>query len=238
MKLSIIIPVFNEEKTISEILRRVDRVEIPGVKKQIIVVNDGSTDATKSEINNSKLKIQNFEIFNHTKNQGKGAAVKTGIRNATGDFIIIQDADLEYDPKDIEKLMKPIITGKNEVVYGTRLNRLPRFSRDERTPRFLLHYLGNKFLSLLTSIIYGNWITDMETCYKLFPTKAARKMNLNARGFEFEPEITAKLLKSGYKICEVPIGTNPRGYSEGKKLSTFKDGFKTLWSLMKYKFVD
>ena len=238
MKLSIIIPVFNEEKTVSEMLRRVSAVQISGVEKQIIVVNDGSTDATASEIRKSKLETRNFKIISYAKNQGKGAAVRSGIKNAAGDYIIIQDADLEYDPKDIEKLVNPILEGKSKVVYGTRLNRLPSFSKEERTPQFLLHYMGNKFLSLLTSILYGQWITDMETCYKLFPKKAVENINLNARGFEFEPEITAKLLKREYKILEIPIATKPRGYNEGKKLNTFKDGFVALWSLLKYRFVD
>ena len=150
MKLSIIIPVFNEEKTISEMLKRVNEIKISGVEKQIIVVNDGSTDATAFEIRNSKSEIRNFNIINHEKNMGKGAAVRTGIENATGDYIIIQDADLEYDPKDIEKLIKPVQDGIAEVVYGTRLKRMPNFSKDERTPHFLLHYIGNKCLKNLT----------------------------------------------------------------------------------------
>ncbi len=243
-KLSIIIPVFNEEKTISEILKRVSEVEIYGVKKQIVVVNDGSTDATESEIKNSKFtctqrgKIQNSKYIRHEKNMGKGAAVRTGIENATGDYIVIQDADLEYNPKDIVRLLEPIRNGAAKVVYGTRLKRLPNFSKDERSLQFFLHYLGNKFLSLVTSILYVEWITDMETCYKLFPKKAVLNLHLRSRGFDFEPEITAKLLKGGYKILEVPISTNPRGYDEGKKLNTFKDGFITLWTLIKYRFVN
>lgn len=238
MKLSIIIPVFNEEKTISEILKRVSEIKIYGVEKQVVVVNDGSTDATASKIRISNFEIRNFKIFSHRKNLGKGAAVRTGIKNVTGEYIIIQDADLEYNPKDIEKLIKPILNGTSKVVYGTRLKRLPSFSKEEKTPRFLLHYMGNKFLSFLTSILYGQWITDMETCYKLFPKKAVEDMKLNARGFEFEPEITSKLLKRGYKILEVPITTIPRGYDEGKKINTVKDGFIALWSLLKYRFVD
>ena len=169
---------------------------------------------------------------------GKGAAVRNGIKSATGDYIIIQDADLEYNPKDIEKLVRPVQDGIAQVVYGTRLKRMPNFSKDERTPHFLLHYMGNKFLSLLTSMLYGQWITDMETCYKLFAMTAVKEMKLNARGFEFEPENTAKLLKKGYKIYEIPISTSPRGYDEGKKLSTFKDGFIALWSLLKYRFIN
>ncbi len=236
MKLSIIIPVFNEEKTISEMLKKVSKVKINGIEKQIIVVNDGSTDGTKKEILNSPA-ISNIEFINHPKNQGKGAAIRTGIENATGNYIIIQDADLEYNPKDIEKLIRPILEGRSKVVYGTRLKRLPSFSKEERTPQFLLHYIGNKFLSLLTSILYGQWITDMETCYKLFPRRAVEDINLNARGFEFEPEITAKLLKKGYKILEIPISTKPRGYDEGKKLNTFRDGIKAFLTLLRYRFI-
>jgi dolichol-phosphate mannosyltransferase len=237
MKLSIIIPVFNEEKTIAEILKRVCDIKIPGIEKQIIVVNDGSSDGTKNIAANLSARL-NIEVINHVKNQGKGAAVRSGIKNSKGDYIIIQDADLEYNPKDIEKLMKPILEGKSKVVYGTRLKRLPSFSKEERTSQFLLHYIGNKFLSLLTSVLYGQWITDMETCYKLFPKKAVEDMRLNARGFEFEPEITAKLLKNRYKILEISITTTPRGYNQGKKLNTIRDGTIALWTLLKYRFSD
>lgn len=245
MKLSIIIPVFNEEKTIGEIIERVGRIDISGVTKEIIVVDDGSTDATASVITNYQLPclagrqaISNFKRIKHEKNLGKGLAIRTGIKNATGDYIVIQDADLEYHPSDIKKLIKPIVNGDATVVYGTRLKRLPNFARDERTARFLLHYVGNKFLSLLTSMLYGQWITDMETCYKLFSRKAIESMNLHSKGFEFEPEITAKLLKRGYKILEVPISTNPRGYNQGKKLNTFKDGTIALFTLLKFRFID
>jgi dolichol-phosphate mannosyltransferase len=243
MKLSIVIPVFNEENTISETLRRVSDVKICSVdSKQIIVVNDGSTDATASAIQNlirqGRIKIQNFKYIEHRINQGKGAAVKTGIESATGDYIIIQDADLEYNPKDIEKLIKPVSEGKSKVVYGTRLKRLPNLSKEERTPQFLLHYLGNKFLSLLTSILYGQWITDMETCYKLFPKNVFENIRLNSKRFDFEPEITAKILKEGYRILEVPIVTIPRGYNQGKKLNTLRDGVIALWTLIKYRFIN
>ena len=238
MKLSIIIPVFNEEKTIAEILERVVNLKIANVDKEIIVVDDGSTDATASEIQNSEFRIQNFKYIRHKTNHGKGAAVRTGIKHATGDYIVIQDADLEYDPNDIKKLLKPVSKGNAKVVYGTRLNRMPNFSKEERTPRFLLHYVGNRFLSLITSILYGQWITDMETCYKLFPRKAVDKISLNAKGFDFEPEITAKLLKKRYRILEVPIITKPRGYNEGKKLNTFRDGTIALFTLVKCRFID
>lgn len=235
LSLSIIIPVFNEEKTIAEIIKRVAELEIPDVEKEIIVVDDGSTDTTASKIQNSNIKIRNFR---HDKNMGKGAAVQTGIKNAIGDYIVIQDADLEYDPKYIESLLQPIIEGRVKVVYGTRLKRLPNFARDEKTPQFLLHYLGNKFLSLITSLFYGQWITDMETCYKVFPRQIVRDLNLKAHGFDFEAEITAKLLKKRVKILEIPIRTEPRGYDEGKKLNTIEDGTIALWTLFKYRFTD
>jgi glycosyltransferase involved in cell wall biosynthesis len=236
MKLSIIIPVYNEEKTIIEILDRVKKEEIPGVEKEIIVVDDGSTDATRQKLKN--IKDNNFKIFFHEKNGGKGSAVRTGIESATGEYIIIQDADLEYHPKFIKDLIKPILEKKADVVYGTRLNRMPHLKGEEGKHLFILHYFGNRFLSLITSVLYGQWITDMETCYKLFPKKALNGIKLNARGFELEPEITSKLLKRGYKIKEVSIHTNPRGYEEGKKLNTVKDGLKALWSLIKYRFSD
>jgi len=240
-KLSIIIPVFNEENTIVKVVNNVAGVEISGVAKEIVVVDDASTDRTAMNLKSTLISLVNLnkvKFISHKVNQGKGAAVKTGIVNSTGDYIVIQDADLEYDPKDIVKLVAPIHKNVAKVVYGTRLNRLPNLSHEERRPLFLLHYLGNRFLSLLTSVLYGQWITDMETCYKLFPRSAVKDIRLDAKGFEFEPEITAKLLKKGYSIFEVPISTNPRGYDEGKKLNTLKDGLIALWTLLKYRFLD
>lgn len=236
MKLSIIFPVYNEEKTVLESLKRLTKVKFPAMDSEIIVVEDGSTDSTKSKLQTTKL--TGFNIIYHKKNQGKGAAVRTGIKHATGDYIIIQDADLEYDPSQIVKLVKPILQGKAEVVYGTRLDRLPDFKREQKTFQSFMHYVGNKFLSLLTSTIYWRWVTDMETCYKLFPKKAAFLLKLKARGFEFEPEITAKLLKNGYKIHEISITVSPRGYGEGKKIRTVRDGIRACWYLLKYRFTD
>lgn len=236
MKLSIIIPVYNEKKTIIPVLKKVFNMSLPDVDKEIIVIDDGSTDGTTEQLQAAKLKGVIF--LYHKKNMGKGAAVRTGINKATGKYIVIQDADLEYNPQDIEKLIKPIQKGIAQVVYGTRLNRLPNLSRDERIPLFLLHYLGNRFLSLMTSVLYFQWLTDMETCYKVFPKKACDAMTLHARGFEFEPEITAKLLKKGYKIFEVSIITTPRNYQEGRKLYAHREGPKALWALLKYRFVD
>jgi len=239
MKLSIIVPVFNEEKTIAQVLERVLNLKIPGAKKEVIVVDDGSTDTTSSEIKNLIRHFggKNFKVLRHAKNLGKGAAVRTGIRRATGDYIIIQDADLEYDVNDIPRLVAEI-KGKKDVVYGTRLARLPHLTDEERRLQFLIHYLGNRFLSLLTSILYGQWITDMETCYKLFPRSEIKNISLRSKRFDFEPEITSKLLKKGFTIREVPIKTKPRGYEEGKKLNTIRDGTIALWTLIKYRFVD
>ena len=236
MKLSIIIPVYNEEATIVEVLKRVLNEKVSGIEKEIIVVDDGSTDSSKFKILNSK--ITGVKKIFHKKNLGKGAAVKTGIKNSTGDYIIIQDADLEYHPKFIKFLLEPIFKKRAKVVYGTRLKRMPNLKGEERTLQFLVHYLGNRFLSFFTSILYGQWITDMETGYKLFHKKALSGVKLNAKGFEFEPEITAKLMKKGYEILEVPIEANPRGYDEGKKLNTIKDGTKAFWYLFKYRFTD
>jgi glycosyltransferase involved in cell wall biosynthesis len=237
MKLSIIIPVFNEEKTVAKVIDKITNLSIAGVTKEIIIVDDGSTDSS-GEIVKKKTKGTNIKFIKHNKNQGKGRAVRTGISSATGDYIVIQDADLEYDPKYIRNLVAEVKNKNAEVVYGSRLNRLPNLSKEERTIQFLLHYVGNRFLSLFISILYMHWLTDMETCYKLFPKKAVEKINLKARGFELEPEITSKLLKKGYKIMEIPITATPRGYNEGKKLNTVKDGVKAFWVLLKYRFVD
>ncbi len=239
MKLSIVMPVYNEEKTISQVLERVVAVRFDHVTKEIIVVNDGSKDKTATKIESfiKTKRPKNFLFINNEKNMGKGAAVKCGIDNANGDYIIIQDADLEYDPEYIKKLLPPVLTKKAQVVYGTRLDKIPHKGKME-TKYFILHFLGNRFLSLVTSLLYGQWLTDMETCYKLFPRVAMDKITLKTRGFDFEPEITAKLLKLGFKILEIPITTEPRGYEEGKKLVAAKEGPIALWTLIKYRFTD
>lgn len=234
MKLSIIVPVYNEEKTILEVISNLNKLVIPAVSKEVIVVDDGSTDTTTEKLK----KVKTAKVIFHKKNSGKGSAVKTGIKNATGDYIIIQDADLEYDPEYIKILIEPIKQKKSEVVYGTRLKRMPNLSGEEKTLQFLTHYFGNRFLSLVTSLLYGQWITDMETGYKLFPKNALNGIKLNARGFEFEPEITAKLMKKGYRIFEIPIKVIPRGYDEGKKINTVRDGLKAVLSLFKYRFIN
>lgn len=238
MKLTIIIPVFNEEKTIIPILKEIYAVVFPGVTKEVVIVNDASTDTTDKKIRMFLKKHKTFRYVTHEKNQGKGAAVRTGIAHASGDYIIIQDADLEYNPKDINKLLDGLKTTGAKIIYGTRLNHSPDFKKEQRTFRFFLHYLGNRGLSLITSMLYGQYLTDMETCYKLIPRKIIIDIPLHARGFEIEPEITAKILKRGYKVAEISISTNPRGYEEGKKLNTFKDGYKALYTLLRYRFIE
>jgi len=235
--LSIVIPVYNEEKTIGIVLANLSALSIPQIEKEIIVVDDGSKDKSKKIVEGMKNKVKGLRFIEHTVNKGKGAAVQTGLEAATGDFLMVQDADLEYDTNDIPGLLKPILEGKARVVYGTRLRRMPNVNKEEKTGRFLLHYLGNRWLSLVTSILYFSWITDMETCYKIFSKESFRGIKLKSRTFDFEPEITAKFLKKGLKILEVDINTKPRGYDEGKKLHTFRDGFKALWTLVKFRFV-
>lgn len=238
MKLSIVMPVFNEEKTIAQVIDNVYSVKFDDITREIIIVDDGSTDKSLAEIKKTIPGKKNVKLIAVGKNQGKGAAVASGIEEATGDYVVIQDADLEYDPHYIKDLIKPILNRKAKVVYGTRLNRFPHLDKEEKKARFLLHYFGNRFLSLVTSVLYGAWITDMETCYKLFPAKAGKSFKLKSKKFDFEPEITAKLLKSGYKIMELSITTKPRSYEEGKKLRTFHDGSIALWTLLKYRFTN
>lgn len=240
MRLSIIIPVYNEERTIEEILRRVDSVElIEDVKKEIIVVDDASKDSSMDKVQSAMKmhKIKNIELLKHKVNKGKGAAVVTGMKESSGEMIIVQDADLEYNPEDINRLLEPVMKGKSKVVYGSRLKDYPlRIVGQKKTP-LITHYIGNKFLTFITNLLYESNLTDMETCYKLFKREVVEDMKINARRFDFEPEITAKILKSGFKIKEVPIKVKPRGYDEGKKIS-WRDGFIAVWTLFKYKFVD
>lgn len=228
MKLSVVIPVFNEEKTIGQLLARVLAEKTP---KEIIVVDDGSTDGTREEI--KKLRSKEIKKLYHEVNQGKGAAVRKGIKNATGDILIIQDADLEYDPRHYSCLVAPILSAKAEVVYGTRLKNLKfRFWGENKTS-LPLHYLANRFLSALTNLLYGSNLTDIETGYKVMSKKVYPHLCLESNRFEIEPEITAKILKKGYEIIEVPITTNPRGYKEGKKIKA-KDALLAFLTLLKY----
>jgi len=225
MKLSVLIPVYNEKNSIKEILERVQNIPID---KQIVVVDDCSTDGTRELL--PSLRDKDIAIVYHEVNQGKGAAIRTGILHASGDYVIVQDADLEYDPNDYFKLLKLVIEGKAKVVYGSRFKGKGHFST-------LSHYLGNKLLTWITNILYGVTLTDMETCYKLIPTDLIKKINIKANKFDMEPEITAKILKRGYKIVEVPISYKGRGFEDGKKIS-WKDAFSAIWTLIKYRFWD
>lgn len=224
MKLSIIIPVYNEKNTLLDIVKRVESIDID---KEILLVEDASTDGTREvcqQLNGS------VRVFYHDRNKGKGAAIRTGLKEATGDYVLIQDADLEYDPDDYLKLLKPIEKGKAEVVYGSR------FTGEHRN-MFFLHWMGNKFLSLVTNLLYNSTISDMETCYKLIKRDIIQSLNLKCNRFDFEPEVTAKILKRKIRIYEVPISYCGREFQEGKKI-TWRDGVVALWILIKCRFVD
>jgi len=227
MKLSIIVPAYNEERTIYKLLNKVSSVDFP-VDTEIVVVNDGSTDNTLSETHKFK-RNNNIKIVSYSPNKGKGYAVRKGIEVSTGDVLVIQDADLEYDPGDLKRLLKHIIDEETEVVYGSRmLGQITGFSIKS-------HYYGNKILTFLTKIIYNQNITDMETCYKMMTHNVIDKIDLESCGFDFEPEITSKIIKNRFQILEVPISYNCRSFNEGKKIS-WKDGVIAIYKLFKYRF--
>jgi glycosyltransferase involved in cell wall biosynthesis len=227
MILSVLIPVFNEEKTIREIVIRVKKT---GVVDEILVIDDGSSDGTRPILKQLEKECGIRVIF-HEKNRGKGAAVRTGIQNAVGEVMLIQDADLEYDPRDYPMLLKPLEEGIADVVYGSR------FLGGARRPILFWNMVANKILTLVTNVLYNNILTDMETGYKVFRREIVQDLPLHARGFEFEPEFTAKILKRKVRVFEVPITFNPRDYNEGKKIKA-RDAFIAMWTLLKYRFVD
>lgn len=227
MKLSVIVPVYNERNTIEEIIRRVQQTNLAD---EIVVVDDGSHDGTRELLEQLDGKGR-VRVVLHDQNQGKGAAVMTGIRHSTGEVLIIQDADLEYDPRDYPTLLRPIEEGLADVVYGSRFLGAPR------RPVMFWHMVANKLLTLMTNLLYNNILTDMETGYKVFRRRVVDDLVIRARRFDFEPEFTAKILKRKVRIFEVPITFNPRDYSEGKKIK-LQDAFVAVWTLLKYRFVD
>ncbi len=229
-KLSILIPVFNEAGTIEEILRRVRAANANGLEKEIIVVNDASTDGTTAVLDKLS-KTNGLHVFTHPYNRGKGAAIRTALEHATGDVIIIQDADLEYDPADYSRLLQAILDGRADVVYGSRFLGGPH--------RVLLfwHFAANKFLTFLSNMLCNLNLSDMETGYKVFKRKCVEDLELNAERFGIEPELTAKFARRRYRFYETPISYSGRDYSEGKKID-WKDGFAALWFIFRYRFFD
>jgi len=227
MKLSVIIAVYNEVNNIHEIVKRVQATKSAS---EIVIVDDGSKDGTRDALKtmDGKKKVR---VILHEKNQGKGAAVVTGMKVAKGDVLLIQDADLEYDPRDYPLLLQPIEEGLADVVYGSR------FLGGSHRVTMFWHMVANRLLTFMTNILYNTILTDMETGYKVFRRKVIEGMNIKAKRFNFEPEFTAKVLKRNHRIFEVAISFNPRDYSEGKKIK-LKDAFEAVWALLKYRFVD
>ena len=233
VKLSVLVPVYNEERTISKVVRNLKKIK--GIEKEIIIVDDFSNDGTRNILR--RLNDKSIKVFYHDRNRGKGAAIRTALERSTGDIISIQDADFEYNPKEIPKLLKSILEKKSDVVYGSRLmgKKLILFG-SKKTP-LPLHWIGNKGLTFLTNLLYFTSITDMETGYNAFRKDGIKDIKLKSTRFDFEPEITAKILKKGYKILEIPISFNPRTQKEGKKI-TWIDGLKAAYYLIKYRFLD
>ena len=224
--LSVVMPCYNERSTIEEIVRRVLAVPL---RVELIVVDDGSKDGTR-EILSKLAEELKFKLFFQTQNGGKGAALRRGFQEVTGDLVVIQDADLEYSPEEFPQLIELICQGRADVVYGSR------FLGRHRVFMFT-HYAGNRFLTLVTNVLYNTMLSDMETCYKVMRTEVLRSMTLDANGFGIEPELTAKIFKRGYRVYEVPITYDGRGYDEGKKI-TWLDGFVALWVLLKFRFTE
>ncbi|MFA5775988.1 MAG: glycosyltransferase family 2 protein [Patescibacteria group bacterium] len=227
MKLSIVIPCYNEEKTLTKLVNLVEKVD--GIDKEIVIVDDGSKDGSREILTKMAKEKPHLTIILNPKNHGKGATVREGYKHTTGDYVIVQDADLEYDPQDYKKLVAEVEKGA-QVVYGSR------FAGDYEDMTNL-HYFGNRLLTILTNLLYGTHLTDMETCYKLLPGDFVRSLNLKANRFDFEPEITSKILKSGMKIVEVPISYKGRSWKEGKKI-TWRDGVHAVKTLIKFRFFD
>lgn len=230
--ISVIIPVYNEINTLEQMLEKVGQASLCGLSKEIIMVDDGSTDGSRELLKRLEEEDNKYKIFFHSKNMGKGAAIRTAVHYATGDIIVIQDADLEYDPVDYDDLIKLILDDRADVVYGSRLSG----GKPSRSFKFS-HYIGNKFLTLVTNLLYDATLSDMETCYKAFRSDVIKNINIKSNRFEFEPEITAKVLKKKYHLYETPISYYGRDFHEGKKI-TWRDGITALIALVKYRFFD
>ncbi len=228
MKLSIIIPVYNERGTIRELLQRVRAVDV-GMDKELVVVDDYSTDGTR-DILSAEGQAPDLQLQMHAANMGKGAAVRTGLEKASGDILLVQDADLEYDPNDYPALLQPILQGHTKAVYGSRF-------LGNRKDMSFTHAFGNRLITIFANLLYGTKLTDVETCYKVFTSEVKQKLHLKAPRWGFDPEITARILKNGYHIVEVPIHYAGRQHGEGKKIS-WRDAFVVLWTLLKYRFID
>ena len=233
-KLSILMPVYNEQATISTILKKVDEVNLAkiGVSKEVIIVDDGSKDKTVKIIKDLQRKYKYITFIQHEKNKGKGGAIKTAIKYSTGDILIVQDADLEYNPEDYFKCILPILKGKAKVVYGSR-----RLEKSNKKYSGLSYYIGGVGVTLLFNLLFFTRLTDEPTCYKTFRSDVIKRIKINSNGFEWEPEITAKIAKKGIKIHEVPIRYFPRSVKEGKKIR-WKDGFNAILAIIKYRFVN
>ena len=234
MKLSILIPIYNERYSIRELLRRVLSVSLPNeMDREVIIVDDGSTDGTRDILAGFESRYpQTIRCVFQERNFGKGAAIRKAIANATGDFCIFQDADLEYDPRDYDAMLQPLLEGVADCVYGSRF-----LYRERRRVLYFRHSLGNRFLTNLSNLFTDLYLTDMETCYKAFRTELLKTIPIRSNDFGLEPEITAKIAKRGFRVYEVPIRYDGRTYAEGKKI-TWKDGCKALYTVMKYWLID
>ena len=236
IRLSIVIPIYNERDAWRELLQRVEAVELPGVGRQYVLVEDGSTDGTREQLeqfaqekrdaDSPSRRGDDYQVLFHQRNRGKGAALRTGYEAADGDVVIVQDADLEYDPQDYPRLLAPIVNGTADVVYGSR------FLTGHRKG-YLKNYLANRFLTSLSNLTTGLKLTDMETCYKVFRRDVLRGIQLEQDRFGVEPEVTAKVAQAGARVCEEPIRYEARGHEEGKKIG-WKDGLKAIWCILKY----
>ena len=230
-KFSIIIPAYNEIDTIEPLIGKIKEVDMGGAEKEIIVVDDGSTDGTRDILKS----IPGIRYIFHEKNLGKGGAVKTGFKNATGDILIIQDADLEYDPNDYPALVAPILAGETEVTNGVRIK--PENDSRKGSISYIFHWFGNGLITWITNVLYWHYSAEYEACYKAFTKRLVDSIDVKTDNFDFDNELVCKILKRGYRIVDVPVRYYPRGYEEGKKIN-WKHGFLILWTIIKYRFID